>query len=531
MKKTKTIKSLILYAFLGIAVIFLVIVSTQIFTEKTTSGSEVTGVSSTGELGLESTVTSTVTAPVLLPSFPGAEGFGTSTPGGRFGRIIFVTNLHDSIDRDSKDYVGSFRWAVEHTWPDSPNDPYDQGRIIVFKVGGMITLVRNLIVKNPFTTIAGQTAPGDGITLRGEQLTIATHDVIVRGLRVRVGDEGLPSCCRDGINISTTHADSDVYNVILDHCSVSWAIDENVGAWTASGKPYTTHDITIQWSIISEGLYDSIHMAEDASSLIPNSMGLILGPEGTSNISVHHNLLANNDGRNPRLDGVNQVEVVNNVIYNWGSIPTEISAAPIKAHIIGNYYKGGINSSARDIIFQGDQNPNSRVFIDGNYVDFQIQRDSDNTNARYPRNDQHAVILHQNSGVVAAWYTNSPPYFKANAPIFDSGVVSTSSMAAYSAVLSSVGALPRDIVDQRVIRAVRNRTGSRINSQNEVGGWPDYNAGGAAVDSDNDGIPDSWELAHGINPNDARDASNFIHRAPSGYTWIEEYTNSLIPIP
>jgi hypothetical protein len=260
-------------------------------------------------------------------------------------------------------------------------------------------------------------------------------------------------------------------------------------------------------------------------------MGLLLGPEGTRNISLHHNLLANNNERNPRLDGVNQVEVVNNVIYNWGKDAIDISSAPIQAHIIGNYYKGGKDSNSRDILFQDSQNSASRIYIDNNYVDFQSRRQLDETKTRFPQNDQHAVILQQHSGEVLNWYTNSPPYFKADSLMFDSGLVITSPEVAYRSILSSVGAFPRDKVDLRVIQQVRKRTGSRINSPKEVGGWPDYSAERAPSDRDQDGIPDRWELDHGIDPDDNKDASSIHHRAPSGYTWIEEYINSLIPVP
>jgi hypothetical protein len=228
---------------------------------------------------------------------------------------------------------------------------------------------------------------------------------------------------------------------------------------------------------------------------------------------------------------VNQVEVVNNVIYNWGGFPTDIGSAPLKAHIIGNYYKGGVNSNSREILFSDKPNQSSQVFIDGNYVDFPGQRALDATKTRYPTNDQHAVILQQGSGLILGWYTNSPPYFKANTPMFDSGLVPTAPLTAYRIVLSSVGAFPRDAVDQRVILEVIKRAGSRINSQNEVGGWPDYSAGIAPRDRDNDGIPDSWEQTHGINPDDGSDASSFYDRSPSGYTWIEQYINSLLPGP
>ncbi|MEW5830286.1 MAG: hypothetical protein AB1846_15470, partial [Chloroflexota bacterium] len=162
-------------------------------------------------------------APDFLPAFPGAQGFGARTPGGRFGRVLFVTNLNDTTDANSPDYPGSLRWAVESAWPDDPADPYDQGRIILFKVGGTIEMEGEIVVSQPYVTIAGQTAPGCGLTLKGHGLVIATHDVILRGVRVRIGDLGEPSCCRDGIRITTTSAESDVYNIILDHNSVSWA--------------------------------------------------------------------------------------------------------------------------------------------------------------------------------------------------------------------------------------------------------------------------------------------------------------------
>jgi len=194
-------------------------------------------------------------SPTVIPdpsAFPGAEGFGTETPGGRFGRVIAVTNLNDTTDPNSSKYYGSLRWALEQTWPDDPDDPYDRRRIIIFKVGGEINLADVLYVRNPFVTIAGQSAPGDGITLRREQVTIVTHDVVIRGMRFRVGDEGGFTCCRDGLNITTTSADSDVYNVVIDHCSISWGIDENVSTHVDPQKNYSMHDVTIQWSIISE---------------------------------------------------------------------------------------------------------------------------------------------------------------------------------------------------------------------------------------------------------------------------------------
>ena len=268
------------------------------------------------------------------------EGFGADTPGGRFGRIVFVTNLFDTTDVNSPAYLGSLRWAVDHTWKMDPLNPYGERRIVVFLVGGTIELVDKLIVRNPYITIAGQTAPGDGILLKGDEFTIATHDVIVRGIRVRVGDKGTPTCCRDGINIGTYFSTNDVYNVIVDHSSVSWAMDENYSVWSSPQDGHTVHDISIQWNIISQGLNHSIHVDEEAVGGVtdPHNMGLIMGSRGRR-ITVHHNLLALNDGRNPRVDGIDGAEILNNVTYGWGFAALEFGENETRTHILGNYFK------------------------------------------------------------------------------------------------------------------------------------------------------------------------------------------------
>jgi hypothetical protein len=167
-----------------------------------------------------------------LPAFPGAEGFGSTTPGGRGGRVIAVTTLNPSGP-------GSIQEACQARGP----------RIVVFRVGGVLQLTRSLEVREPFLTLAGQTAPGDGICLRGAGLSIRTHDVIIRGLRLRVGDDpgGPDPENRDGIEIAHNKP-GEVYNIVVDHCSVSWAIDENVSTW------YECRDITFQWCLIAEAL-------------------------------------------------------------------------------------------------------------------------------------------------------------------------------------------------------------------------------------------------------------------------------------
>lgn len=443
-------------------------------------------------------------------AFPGAEGFGAFTPGGRYGRVIFVSNLNDTTDINSSNYEGSLRWTIEHTWPADPADPYSQRRIIIFKVGGVIPLVDSLILRHPFVTIAGQTALGDGITLKGNGMIIATHDVIVRGVRVRVGDQGQPACCLDGINISTYYTDSDVYNIIVDHSSISWAIDENVSTWTESEKPYVTRDITIQWNIISEGLHNSIHLDEGASETNPHSMGAIFGQDGT-NMTVHHNIFAHNWGRNPRISGIVNSEIINNLIYGWGDGAVEISPDKNVTHILNNYFKADSDSRRVEIKLSDPVHPESRVYINGNLT----------YDPRDGRRLMSSRIKIPGTFQFASDFLFAP-----------SNVTIRSAEETYDDVLGFAGVVfpVRDAVDRRIIDQIKAGTGSVIDSQNQVGAWPDYLGGAYLNDMDNDGIPSEWEVSHGINPADAGDASSVDFLAPSGYTWVEEYINSLITL-
>ena len=446
-----------------------------------------------------------------LPAFPGAEGFGSLTPGGRYGKVIYVTTLKDTADINSPDYPGSLRWALEQTWPDDPYGLYDQRRIVLFKVGGTIRLEKDLTITHPYVTLAGQTAPGDGITIRGYQLTIATHDVIIRSLRVRVGDEGPPACCRDGINVSTTKSDSDVYNIIVDHSSVSWAIDENLSTWTSNSKPFKTHDITVQWSIISEALHNSIHVDEGATVTDPHSMGVILGQDGY-NISIHHNLFANNWGRNPRISGMINSEIINNVVYGWEDAAVELSKDKNTTHILNNYFIRNSDLQGAEISLSDSMNPESQIYIDGNITE----------------------DIASSEGMISPRIDNDSGFLFSKDFVFvPSGINVFSVDIAYNDVLSFSGATKptRDKVDQRVIENVIQGTGQIIDSQNQVGGWPLYQSGQPPVDTDNDGIPDRWELDHGLDIYSANDANNPNILAPSGYTWLEEYVNSLLYIP
>jgi len=278
--------------------------------------------------------------PSPLPSFPGAEGFGSATPGGRGGRVIEVTNLNS-------EGPGSLREACEASGP----------RIVVFRTGGLINITRTINIRNPFITIAGQTAQGDGICMGGGAgLNIATHDVIVRGLRVRVGDNpaGPVGDNRDGIGVANNNEQP--YNIILDHCSVSWAIDENIQLW------YACHDVTIQWCITSEALDSSLHQKG------PHSKGMIIGP-GANGVSIHHNLFAHNVERNALISVDTKTEFINNLVYNWKSRGLNLGNCypehGEQSDVIGNYFKKGPNS--RDLCFHiSDCWVNSKVYIRGN---------------------------------------------------------------------------------------------------------------------------------------------------------------------
>lgn len=399
-----------------------------------------------------------------IPAFPGAEGFGADTPGGRGGAVLVVTNTNDSGP-------GSFRAACEASGP----------RIVVFRVGGLIDLKTNIKVVNPNITIAAQTAPGDGVCLRNHQLVIDTHDVIVRYLRSRPGDISGKEI--DAISIAGSSR-----NVILDHCSASWSVDE---ALSPSGG---ISDVTVQWCLIAEGLNQSVHSkgAHGYGSLVRAIGGL----------SLHHNLWAHNRGRNPRLgDNYGKppfptFDVRNNVIYDHGG--PSVTGDTFQANFVANYVKPGPDTRRPQPI---GPTPKAalKFYVEGNEIA------GKNTNDIFAKMDGVTVVTQ---------------------PFAVPAVRTVPAEEAYKMVLAGVGAtVPvRDAVDARIVADARNGTGHSIDSQKQVGGWPEYKPGAPPHDSDGDGIPDEWEIAHGLNPKDARDAVKVMR---SGYTAIEEYINSL----
>ena len=406
-----------------------------------------------------------------VPAFPGAEGFGAAAIGGRGGKVLEVTNLNS-------DGPGSFRHACEATGP----------RIVVFRTGGTIQSNKDIEITEPYVTIAGQTAPGDGICIRGAALRIPTHDVIVRGLRIRVGDDssGPNPVNRDGIGIDNPR--SPPRNIIIDHCSVSWAMDENMATW------FPCHNITVQWCLISEALL----------ALDEESYGLLIGDDA-SHITIHHNLFAHNKDRCPMANERTLSEIINNVIYNWRWYATRTSSS---ANIIGNTYKVGPNwTGGKEIAI--DDKDIFNVFVLNN------------------------IGPHRSSSSISDWalVNGSKANYQSSYPVMmPSGVIAHDGGTAYEIVLSNAGAIvpTRDPVDVRVIRSVRAGTGSIIHSQSEVGGWPQYKVGTPLADTDHDGMPDSWESAHGLDPTDPSDAN--ADDDGDGYTYIEDHINGLIPV-
>lgn len=412
-----------------------------------------------------------------LPAFPGAEGFGSKTPGGRGGDVLFVTNLKDSGP-------GSLRAAVEAEGP----------RIIVFRSAGLIDLESPLKIREPFVTIAAQTAPGDGIALRNWPVYVETHDVIIRGLRVRTGDRPGPRPDNSDA-LAMANQEGGVYNIILDHCSFSWAIDENLSTWHAC------HDITVQWCVISEALHDSRH------SKGPHSMGFLIGNHAR-NVSFHHNLMVSNHARNPRPKGDTSSEIINNLIVNWGWAAINFadveSSGPSQSHIIGNTFIAGPDTKEGRCIHFSSQMPLGTC--------------------AYSKDNVHPGIPFASSG------DGSPHRHLRHEPLFaSSGISVDDATVAKERVLAHAGAsIPqRDPVDTRVVKGVLDGTAKIIDSQSEVGGWPEYVSAEPPADRDRDGMPDAWEVQHALDPDHPDDDGD---ADGDGYTNIEEYINGLFEI-
>jgi hypothetical protein len=448
-------------------------------------------------------------------AFPGAEGFGRLATGGRGGKVVEVTTLADAGP-------GSFREAFTQY----PGEPIT----IVFRAGGIIELKSTLKPTRSNVTIAGQTAPGDGICLKNYTFKLHGSNLIVRYLRSRPGNtSGANVAGVYGLNMENCR------NFIVDHCSMSWSIEE---AATFYDNKYST----VQWCLVSESLNSSFNGKGDHG---------YAGVWGGQYASYHHNLIAHHHSRAIRFNGARAhdttavVDYRNNLIYNWGNMHAaygneiKINGGSGQLNMVNNYYKGGPATPADKaaIIFDITEaydaakpgKPVATVYAAGNY------------DAGYP-----AVTADNWKGIRLHYYPATAANFarfrqRAATPNL-APITTQSAEAAYKAVLADAGAnVPvRDAVDARIVQETRTGTASGsspggsatyglhqgiIDSQTDVGGWPVYKGGTALPDADHDGMPDAWETSHGLNPTNDTDRNGI---GTSGYTHLEEYLNSLV---
>lgn len=449
-----------------------------------------------------------------LPAFPGADGYGRYVTGGRGGKILHVTNLNDSGE-------GSLRWAIAQSGT----------RIIVFDVSGTIVLKSQLSIKNGNLTIAGQTAPGDGICLKGHTMNLDAHNVIIRYIRCRMGDErAVENDAMWGRNRK---------GVILDHCTMSWSTDE-------CASFYGNKEFTMQWCLISESLNTSVHGKGS------HGYGGIWGGEGAT---FHHNLMAHHKSRVPRLCGSRytgrpedeRVDLRNNVFYNW-SDNSGYAGEGGSYNFVNNYYKPGPATAKKNSVVHRIFSPNAddgkntnkkgvwgQFYVSGNYFDDtcpSIQNNSTAMKNIASVNADNKKGIHPNGSVPDTINIHADAEFSM------ANISQHTAAIAYEKVLAYAGAsFMRDTIDRRIAREVKEGThtyqGSKskmlgiIDSQADTEGYPTYSQEPRLYDTDNDGIPDAWERVNGLDPNSASDASEAFPNG-GGYTAIEVYINSIV---
>lgn len=452
--------------------------------------------------------------PYAIPAFPGAWGGGMFTTGGRGGEVIAVTNLEDGGP-------GSLRDAIDAKGP----------RIVVFDVAGIIKLNSNLSINNPDITIAGQTAPGDGICIAYASLDINTYNVILRHIRVR---RGITSGGQGSDNIGG----HPLHHVIVDHCSTSWGRDENLSLYRAMievpdpknpGKTTriktSTRNITIQYCISSEGMKPGHEFG---------------GTWGGQDSTFHHNLFACNTGRNPSIGMSGQFDYRNNVIFNWKHRTMDGGDETSLINVINNYYKPGpaTNDDMLNVIARIEQrdmrSPGGKKkdlswyhhtgkrpgkwYVAGNFFEGYPEVTSDNWKGMKLREGPGTIDMARVNSPFEGW----PVYYR-------------TAMEAYEEVLAKSGAtLPRrDAVDKRVIEMVKSGKVTYgdgiISDPDQVGGYPDYSFSKDEVlsDSDHDGMADAWEAKYKLDPKNSADGSSDLDG--DGYTNVEEYINGTDP--
>ena len=446
----------------------------------------------------------------VVRAFPGAEGGGMYTTGGRGGKVLHVTNLNDNGE-------GSFRWAVSQSG----------ARTIVFDVAGTIHLKSDISIRQGNLTIAGQTAPGGGICIAGGTVNVSASNIIIRYVRFRLGDEGAVS---DGSDTTWGRYNSDI---ILDHCSMSWSIDE-VSSY------YANKNFTMQWCLLAEALNDSKHNKGN------HGYG---GIWGGRNASFHHNLLAHNNSRNPRFDHPevygNYVathrgnsDYRNNVVYNWGDNST-YGGEGAAWNVVGNYYKPGPASKQRKYFVDANGIYSSSktdygyatMHVSGNYHagSYATAINSDNWSGIY---------LHDGStpSNYNSWKSTAQLPIRKN----DTQQCFTTThtvQKAFEQVLAHVGASHRrDSVDERIVGEAKSGKATYgngiINSQSTVGGWPTLSASAEELarvkDTDGDGMPDWFESEVGTDKNSAADGNHTTLDKEGRYTNLEIYLHYLV---
>ena len=461
------------------------------------------------------------------PAFPGAEGFGRYVSGGRGGKVYHVTNLEDSG-------TGSLRWAISQ----------NGSRTIVFDVSGTIHLKSVLNIKGGNLTIAGQTAPGDGICIADYPVSIQANNVILRYLRFRLGNKYVTE---NGADSWDGLGGMDQQDIMVDHCSVSWSIDECLSI-------YGVKNSTVQWCISSQSLQDAGH------SKGAHGYG---GNWGGSGVTYHHNLMAHHESRVPRLGPRyttqldERLDMRNNVLYNWAGNGCYGGEA-MKVNIVNNYYKPGPGTAQISAVrqrriagigirtsqyvktypaYQPTEHIWGKFYVDGNVN----SKYSDVTNDNWTYGMYNQITNSDNDNLFTATTKDT---IKLSQPIDFVYVTTHTATDAYKKVLAYAGCcLTRDDVDQLIINDTQNGLATHTGSGNHNGmidsqednkpvdadanwsAWPTLNSTEAPVDTDGDGMPDSWETANGLDPNNAKDGSIV---GEDGYTNLENYLNSIV---
>lgn len=446
-----------------------------------------------------------------LPAFPGADGHGRYVTGGRGGKILHVTNLNE-------DGEGSLRWAVNQ----------EGARTIVFDVSGTIELKSRLEIRNDNVTIAGQTAPGDGICIKDYSVAVKANNVIVRYIRCRMGDEQRTEDDAMGGGYRK--------GIIIDHCSMSWSTDE-------CASFYCNEEFTMQWCLISESLNTSVHGKGS------HGYGGIWGGEGAT---FHHNLMAHHNSRVPRLCGSRytgrpddeRVDLRNNVFYNWGPTNGGYAGEGGSYNFINNYYKPGPSTATKKSlphrIFSPNPDNGRNKNAAGVWGSFYVEGNVFDATCPYLNDEakEHIAKVNADNRYGIHPTATPPDNLHADVPFVGAPIFQHTAVDAYHKVLAHAGAsYVRDRIDQRIVTETEKGTytyegskgGTRgiIDSQKDTEGYLHYRQASRLRDTDNDAIPDAWELSNGLDPNDAKDA---VKPFPGGrgYTAVEVYMNSIV---